>query len=123
MTANTFAILSAVVAVSAVPAQSFGAEMLQVRAVPTSVDGICGAFNGSASCLGTGYGNCCSQFGYCGKSDLHCGTGCQTGFGSCGNTIDNSGAPIAQSTCNKACAGDPATNCGGPNALSLFYLL
>ncbi|KAM0227843.1 hypothetical protein ACHAPO_011220 [Fusarium lateritium] len=274
MIANTFAILSAVVAVSAVPAQSFGAEMLQVRAIPTSNDGICGAFNGSSSCLGTGYGNCCSQFGYCGKSELHCGTGCQTGFGSCGtqqgpqfkdlgcfadstnsrvlptsinhggntpdkckaacadggftyagvefgsqcfcgsslqrelvqstdctmncpgdasikcgginaiqifstiptwlnlgcysdatlsrtlsksinvagntnkkcqsacadagykyagtefgnqcfcgNTIDNSGAPIAQSTCNKACAGDSATNCGGPNALSLFYLL
>ncbi|KAM5350412.1 hypothetical protein ACJ41O_006917 [Fusarium nematophilum] len=259
------------------PAQSFEAEMLQVRAVPASTNGICGAFNGSTTCLGGPFGNCCSQFGYCGNSDLHCGSGCQTGFGSCGpqqtqetqqfknlgcfvdntnarvlgasvlvpgntptkckaacaersftyagvefgsqcfcgtgvtqtlvestgcdydcpgnsvekcggfnaiqiystvptwlslgcysdatnsrtlskslniagntnekcqaacldagykyagtefgsqcfcgNSIDNAGGPIAQSTCNKACAGDSAASCGGPNALSLFSLL
>jgi len=27
--------------------------------------------------------NCCSKFGYCGSTSLHCGTGCQTQFGSC----------------------------------------
>ncbi|EWG47706.1 hypothetical protein FVEG_07758 [Fusarium verticillioides 7600] len=274
MIASTFVLFCAAAAVGAIPAQSLDAEILWARAVVTSTDGICGAFNGSASCLGTGFGNCCSQFGYCGTSDLHCGTGCQTGFGSCGtqpgpqykdlgcfvdstsarvlptlishagntptkckaacadggfayaglefgsqcwcgsapqqdlvqsqscniacpgdstltcggsnaielfatvptwmnlgcysdttlsrtlsnslniagntnkkcqdacaaagykyagtefgnqcfcgNTIDNSGAPIAASTCNKACAGDSTATCGGPNALSLFYLL
>ncbi|KAF5588761.1 WSC domain-containing protein [Fusarium pseudocircinatum] len=274
MIASTLVLFCAAAAVGAIPAQSFDAEILRARAVVTSTDGICGAFNGSASCLGTGFGNCCSQFGYCGTSDLHCNTGCQTGFGSCGtqsgpeykdlgcfvdstsarvlptlishagntptkckaacanggfayaglefgsqcwcgsapqqdlvpsqncniacpgditltcggsnaielfatvptwmhlgcysdttlsrtlsnslnvagntnkkcqdacaaagykyagtefgnqcfcgNTIDNSGAPIAASTCNKACAGDSTATCGGPNALSLFYLL
>lgn len=275
MLSSAFFLVSAATATWAMPAQSLESpEMLQVRAVPASVNGICGAFNGSTTCLGTGYGNCCSQFGYCGKTDLHCGTGCQTGFGSCGpqptqefkdlgcftdstsarvlgsslniagntpakckagcadagytyagvefgsqcfcgaalqqtlvpstdcnyacpgdsaqtcggfnaiqifstvptwvslgcysdatnartlskslniagntnkkcqdacldagykyagtefgnqcfcgNTIDNAGAPIAQSTCNKACAGDSTTTCGGPNALTLFSLL
>lgn len=53
-----------------------------------STDGICGAFNGSSVCVASGFGPCCSQFGYCGSSDLHCGTGCQTGFGSCGTAPD-----------------------------------
>ncbi|OUM57352.1 carbohydrate-binding module family 18 protein [Piromyces sp. E2] len=28
-------------------------------------------------------GNCCSKFGWCGKSNDHCGTGCQSEFGKC----------------------------------------
>ncbi|KAF4963891.1 hypothetical protein FSARC_8144 [Fusarium sarcochroum] len=265
---------SIIIGVQAMLAQSFEPSMLDIRAASTSLNGICGAFNGTATCVGSGFGNCCSQFGYCGKSDLHCGAGCQSGFGSCGpqqspefkdlgcftdstsarvlptsinhggntpakcktacadggftyagvefgsqcfcgfalqqplvestnciidcpgnsaekcggsnaiqlfstvptriglgcysdatnsrtlskslniagntnkkcqeacaeagykyagtefgsqcfcgNSIDNAGAAIAQSTCNKRCAGDSATNCGGPDALSLFYLL
>ncbi|RSL47522.1 hypothetical protein CEP54_013369 [Fusarium duplospermum] len=275
MLSSAFFLVSAATATWAMPALSLESpEMLHVRAVPASLNGICGAFNGSTTCLGTGFGNCCSQFGYCGKTDLHCGSGCQAGFGSCGpqqsqefkdlgcftdstsarvlpnslnlagntpakcktacadagytyagvefgsqcfcaaapaqalvpstecnyacpgdsaqtcggfnaiqifstvptwvslgcysdatnartlskslniagntnkkcqdacldagykyagtefgnqcfcgNTIDNAGAPIAQSTCNKACAGDSTTTCGGPNALTLFSLL
>jgi len=29
-------------------------------------------------------GQCCSKYGYCGTSEKHCGTGCQTEFGNCG---------------------------------------
>ncbi|KAK2592716.1 hypothetical protein QQS21_009591 [Conoideocrella luteorostrata] len=68
----------------AMPSQTSDTRMLQVRASPASVDAICGAFNGSSTCQGTGFGRCCSQFGYCGNTDVHCGTGCQSGFGSCG---------------------------------------
>jgi chitinase len=42
----------------------------------------------SAACgPGKGYcasGACCSQFGYCGTTAAHCGTGCQSNFGTCG---------------------------------------
>ncbi|KAJ1551203.1 chitin deacetylase [Nowakowskiella sp. JEL0078] len=48
-------------------------------ALPISPDGTCGA---------SGYkcdvGICCSQFGFCGITVDHCGTGCQTAFGVCG---------------------------------------
>ncbi|KAF2679836.1 carbohydrate-binding module family 18 protein [Lentithecium fluviatile CBS 122367] len=49
----------------------------------TSTNGKCGAFE-NATCLGTGYGPCCSQFGWCGHSSLHCGKRCQMQFGNCG---------------------------------------
>jgi len=34
-------------------------------------------------------GQCCSKYGYCGTSEKHCGTGCQTDFGKCniGDTV------------------------------------
>ncbi|KAI8936841.1 hypothetical protein NX059_006078 [Plenodomus lindquistii] len=47
-----------------------------------STDGMCGG-TGGFTCTGTSFGNCCSQYGYCGTSADHCGTGCQTGFGTC----------------------------------------
>ncbi|KAF2714866.1 carbohydrate-binding module family 18 protein [Pleomassaria siparia CBS 279.74] len=47
-----------------------------------STDGQCGT-NG-LTCLGTSFGNCCSSSNWCGSSDAHCGTGCQSGFGNCG---------------------------------------
>ncbi|KAH7341226.1 hypothetical protein BKA66DRAFT_543947, partial [Pyrenochaeta sp. MPI-SDFR-AT-0127] len=28
-------------------------------------------------------GNCCSQYGWCGKTTAYCGHGCQKGFGKC----------------------------------------
>ncbi len=43
-----------------------------------------GASPGGMTCLGAmEYGECCSQLGYCGRSVLHCGIGCQAGFGKC----------------------------------------
>ncbi|ORX83425.1 hypothetical protein BCR32DRAFT_177909, partial [Anaeromyces robustus] len=28
-------------------------------------------------------GQCCSKYGYCGTSEKHCGTGCQSSYGKC----------------------------------------
>ncbi|KAF1830235.1 chitin binding protein [Decorospora gaudefroyi] len=50
-------------------------------ALPVSNDGTCGA--GKATCLNSPFGNCCSQYGWCGSTTGHCGTGCQRSFGSC----------------------------------------
>lgn len=47
--------------------------------VTTTTDGRCGSYNGK-NCH-TGY--CCSEYGYCGKTDEHCGHGCQSEFGKC----------------------------------------
>ncbi|KAL3422773.1 polysaccharide deacetylase [Phlyctema vagabunda] len=46
-----------------------------------STDGACGV---RITCQGSIYGNCCSQWGWCGSTNDHCLSGCQTGFGTCG---------------------------------------
>ncbi|KAI4638259.1 hypothetical protein J4E93_010258 [Alternaria ventricosa] len=47
-----------------------------------STDGTCGS-QGGATCAGSPFGNCCSQYGWCGNTAGHCGTGCQSGSGTC----------------------------------------
>ncbi|KAI8242684.1 chitin recognition protein [Colletotrichum sp. SAR 10_96] len=56
--------------------------------VNVSLDGKCGTAgtSGSETCQGSTFGNCCSAYGYCGSTDLHCGTGCQSSFGTCGSS-------------------------------------
>ncbi|KAJ5131970.1 hypothetical protein N7448_006128 [Penicillium atrosanguineum] len=49
-----------------------------------STTGTCGAYNGTATCSGSAFGNCCSQFGWCGGDTGYCGYGCQSDYGSCG---------------------------------------
>ncbi|KAF2834020.1 hypothetical protein CC86DRAFT_278769, partial [Ophiobolus disseminans] len=38
---------------------------------------------GGMTCLGSKWGNCCSQFSYCGSTDAYCGKGCQDKYGNC----------------------------------------
>ncbi|OHE98733.1 chitin binding protein [Colletotrichum orchidophilum] len=59
-----------------------------------SLNGNCGATNGGASCVGSAFGNCCSPYGYCGSTSAFCGTGCQTGYGTC-NSPSGSGTSAA----------------------------
>jgi peptidoglycan/xylan/chitin deacetylase (PgdA/CDA1 family) len=47
-----------------------------------TTNGVCGS-EVNASCRNYGSKTCCSQYGYCGNSATHCGTGCQSGFGTC----------------------------------------
>ncbi|OAL44265.1 hypothetical protein IQ07DRAFT_463352, partial [Pyrenochaeta sp. DS3sAY3a] len=47
-----------------------------------SPDGTCGGTTGY-SCPGSGFGNCCSSYGWCGSTTAHCGTGCNNAFGTC----------------------------------------
>ncbi|PVH72657.1 carbohydrate esterase family 4 protein [Cadophora sp. DSE1049] len=47
-----------------------------------SADGTCGGTK-KYTCQGSVYGNCCSQYNWCGNTVDHCGTGCQKGFGTC----------------------------------------
>ncbi|KAF2014303.1 carbohydrate-binding module family 18 protein [Aaosphaeria arxii CBS 175.79] len=46
-----------------------------------SSNGQCG---NSTTCAGSPFGNCCSEWYFCGNSAAYCGTGCRSGFGTCG---------------------------------------
>ncbi|KAF1940455.1 glycoside hydrolase/deacetylase [Clathrospora elynae] len=46
---------------------------------PVSTDGLCG----TQTCAGSPFGNCCSQYGWCGSSADHCGSGCNAAAGQC----------------------------------------
>ncbi|KAF2877526.1 hypothetical protein BDV95DRAFT_150887 [Massariosphaeria phaeospora] len=37
------------------------------------------------TCKGSVFGDCCSQYGWCGRTSAYCNAGCQPGFGSCKN--------------------------------------
>ncbi|KAL6635595.1 hypothetical protein U3516DRAFT_734100 [Neocallimastix sp. 'constans'] len=52
----------------------------------TSTNGKCGGNNGVCPS-----GQCCSKYDYCGTSDKHCGTGCQSEFGKCTATTSSNG--------------------------------
>ncbi|KAJ2895831.1 hypothetical protein MKZ38_006153 [Zalerion maritima] len=45
------------------------------------------------SCLGSGFGACCSEHGYCGSDSDYCGTGCQGDFGIVLHRADPSACP------------------------------
>ncbi|KAK2038719.1 glycoside hydrolase/deacetylase [Colletotrichum somersetense] len=105
-------------------------------AVLTSLDGNCGTKAGNTSCAGSAFGNCCSQYGYCGNTVDHCGTGCQTGFGSC--TVASAAAPVASNgpvvltsldgNCgtkagNTSCAGSAFGNCCSHRSILGIHVL
>ncbi|KAM7215280.1 class III chitinase, partial [Rhypophila decipiens] len=46
---------------------------------PTTIDGSCGVQNGGTICGNAGFGSCCSVNGWCGDSEGHCKSGCQSG--------------------------------------------
>ncbi|KAH3955534.1 hypothetical protein HBI56_018940 [Parastagonospora nodorum] len=52
------------------------------QAQKVSTDGSCGG-SSSVTCKGSGFGDCCSQYGWCGSSIDHCGSSCQSQFGTC----------------------------------------
>ncbi|KAF1936720.1 hypothetical protein EJ02DRAFT_515646 [Clathrospora elynae] len=66
-------------------------------AARTSRDGTCGGSLGN-SCEGSVFGNCCSQYSYCGKTDAYCGKGCNPNFGSCKGAAASISAPVIVST-------------------------
>jgi hypothetical protein len=55
----------------------------QNTSLPTSINASCGLVS-NHTCLGSVFGPCCSQWNWCGITDAYCGTGCQPGYGTCG---------------------------------------
>ncbi|KAF1848707.1 carbohydrate-binding module family 18 protein [Cucurbitaria berberidis CBS 394.84] len=44
------------------------------------------------TCQGSKWGDCCSQYSYCGLTKAYCGDGCQQGFGKC-NLVSSPSSP------------------------------
>ncbi|THY05566.1 glycoside hydrolase/deacetylase [Aureobasidium pullulans] len=76
-------------------------------ATGVSTDATCGGSSG-ITCQGSVFGNCCSPAGWCGSTAAYCGDGCQSGFGSCGDSGAAAGA--VQATNNAAVSSTLATS-------------
>jgi len=81
-----------------------------------TTDATCGGTN-QFTCQGSIFGNCCSAAGYCGSTTDYCGTGCQSGFGTCG-TSSQAPAPSASAAPGKvsedgSCGGASGQTCQG----------
>ncbi|KAF3002041.1 hypothetical protein E8E13_008907 [Curvularia kusanoi] len=79
-----------------------------------STDGTC-AGTGKQTCQGSTFGNCCSQAGWCGSTSAYCGTGCQSGFGTCGSATASKAATSTKPAATSAAAQKVSTDatCGG----------
>lgn len=80
-----------------------------------SNDATCGGNTGN-TCLGSVFGNCCSQYGYCGSTTDHCSGGCQAGFGSCSSGGGGGGsqpAPVLKASSDGTCGGSTGSTCAG----------
>ncbi|KAI7320186.1 putative ferulic acid esterase, partial [Hortaea werneckii] len=69
--------------VGPIATSSSAAPPLSTGAV--SDDGTCGPENEDKTCQGSGFGDCCSEYGFCGSTDFYCDTGCLVGYGKCDN--------------------------------------
>ncbi|KAH3941067.1 hypothetical protein HBI56_135890 [Parastagonospora nodorum] len=68
-----------------------------IAASGTSKDGKCGGYDG-LTCKGSGFGDCCSQYGWCGSTIHHCSNRCQSKFGDCkGDTASPPSPPSSSS--------------------------
>jgi len=76
-----------------------------------STDGTCGT-QGGTTCAGSTFGNCCSQYGWCGSSADHCGASCNSGFGTCGSSTSPAPAPVKVST-DGTCGSQGGATCRG----------
>jgi peptidoglycan/xylan/chitin deacetylase (PgdA/CDA1 family) len=57
-----------------------------------SKNGLCGGTDGT-TCAGSGFGDCCSQWGYCGEGTDYCGANCNPAFGTCGSSTSPTQTP------------------------------
>ncbi|KAF2751120.1 carbohydrate-binding module family 18 protein [Sporormia fimetaria CBS 119925] len=62
-----------------------------------SKDGKCGGSR-KVTCLGSVFGDCCSQYNYCGSSNAYCGKGCQSPFGKCNGQPPSSSSSSSSSS-------------------------
>lgn len=68
----------------AVTFEKFNVAPATPGALTTSPAGVGTCGKGTAfTCAGLANDGCCSQYGYCGSTPAHCGTGCQSGYGTC----------------------------------------
>ncbi|KAI7577873.1 putative ferulic acid esterase, partial [Hortaea werneckii] len=74
-----------------------------------SDDGTCGPENDDKTCQGSGFGDCCSEYGFCGSTDFYCDMGCLVAYGKCNN------APV-QSNSDSTSPSQGGSTSGGSNS-------
>ncbi|KAL8287738.1 hypothetical protein RB597_000019 [Gaeumannomyces tritici] len=112
MRASLFAVSTALLAL---PGLAFGARVSQ--------EGNCGGKRGP-TCLGSEFGNCCSQYGWCGSTSAYCDAGCQPGFGKCngqgqGSSSSTSPSGTTTKTTTKTTAATTTTTARSTNTNDL----
>ncbi|KAF2826341.1 hypothetical protein CC86DRAFT_455863 [Ophiobolus disseminans] len=78
-----------------------GTPLAQTISSKISRNGQCGGTSG-ATCLGSGFGNCCSQYGWCGETTAYCGKGCNSLFGTCSGSSQPSSVSSSRSPSSAA---------------------
>ena len=93
-------IVSLIVSFSVALANPLNGDRLLRRQGSISQDGLCGPDAPGVTCIGSLFGDCCSEFGFCGSTADYCGVGCQPLYGSCASpdmsfssTLDASQSP------------------------------
>ncbi|KAG0132211.1 glyoxal oxidase N-terminus-domain-containing protein [Tuber indicum] len=80
-------------------------------------DGRCGTEFGGATCAGSAFGTCCSQYGWCGTGDAYClpANGCQSGCtGTTPTTSTPPSVPPATAPTTTSSTGEPVL--GAPSS-------
>ncbi|KAF2430333.1 hypothetical protein EJ08DRAFT_734125 [Tothia fuscella] len=76
--------------------------VLGVVFAAVSPDGKCGPLNSGATCVGSGFGDCCSEANWCGSTPAHCVKGCQNSFGACAQASSSSSVTTASKSSTAA---------------------
>ncbi|KAJ4992476.1 Chitin deacetylase-like protein 9 [Stagonosporopsis vannaccii] len=79
---------------SSTPSSAPAASSSSTPDVKISTDGSCGGTSGF-TCSGSAFGDCCSEYGWCGSTSIYCDAGCNPAFGTCGGV---SSAPVEPSS-------------------------
>ncbi|KAF1924458.1 carbohydrate esterase family 4 protein [Didymella exigua CBS 183.55] len=86
---------------SSVPTATSTSAPQPTGVLTPSIDGTCGGSSGF-TCVGfvhdSAKSECCSQYGYCGASTGHCGTGCNPLAGNCGSVSSSVSSSAALSS-------------------------
>ncbi|USP73779.1 carbohydrate esterase family 4 protein [Curvularia clavata] len=90
-----------------------------------SPDATCGGTKGY-TCSGSTFGNCCSSAGWCGSTTDYCGTGCQSGFGTCGDKATPAATPKSSAVSKSTASPKPTSTlkvstdatCGGKSGFT-----
>lgn len=81
-----------------------------------SYDGKCGSTDPNKQvCVGSTYGSCCSEKGWCGGTSDYCGVGCQSAFGTCGGantTVETNPDATSSSATTAAATSSRSTSSG-----------
>lgn len=88
----------------------------------TAGDGSCGTGTNFLCTGAATFGACCSQYGFCGDTTAHCGTGCQADYGNCTTVATKT---VSESFADALANGQLDAEAGGmwyiDNEASLFW--